>query len=185
MKLNNRQKEFIREYKLNGGNGKKAALMAGYSPRSAEMHASRLLRNDKVLKELARREEAIEKKYEIDEERIIKELELIGFSDLKNYMMIDSDTGAIIAKGFDEMPGDSSRALESVSEDRVIHENKDGTKIVVNDKVKFKTHDKLKALEMICKLKGLLRDRDPREDEIPDSLNINLNQIKIGTPGGE
>ena len=42
MALNPRQKRFVEEY-LRCGSGKEAAVAAGYSPRSAEQQASRLL----------------------------------------------------------------------------------------------------------------------------------------------
>ncbi len=45
--LNLRQEHFCREYVLDP-NGARAAVKAGYEPRSAHVQASRLLRNDKV-----------------------------------------------------------------------------------------------------------------------------------------
>ena len=48
MPLNDRQQRFVNEYLANGGNGTQAAIAAGYSERSAEVTASKLLRNAKV-----------------------------------------------------------------------------------------------------------------------------------------
>lgn len=45
--LTPRQEKFTREYLIDL-NGKQAAIRAGYSPKSAESQASRMLRNDKV-----------------------------------------------------------------------------------------------------------------------------------------
>lgn len=163
--LSPRQKRFVHEYKLNGGNATRAAIKAGYSKKTAELTGFRLIRNDKVKKELAKKEAQLEKKYDISEARIIRELELIGFSDLKNHIDIDSDTGAIRAKGFEEM-GENSRALESISEDRVIRENQDGTQIIINDKRKFKTHSKIQALDMLGKFKGMWKDKDDNKQPI-------------------
>lgn len=157
--LNPRQKAFVREYKLNGGNATKAAIKAGYSKKRARITGSTLVANRNIQAEIKKHEERIEKKYDVSEERIIRELELIGFSDLKNHLDIDPDTGAIRAKGFDEM-GNSSRALESISEDRVIKENSDGTQVTVYDKRKFKTHSKIQALDMLGKFKGMWKDKD-------------------------
>lgn len=47
--LSAQQKKFVQELFKNNHNAKKAAIAAGYSERSAEVTASRLLRNDKVL----------------------------------------------------------------------------------------------------------------------------------------
>ncbi len=54
--LNPREQEFIRRYVANGGNGKQAAIAAGYSPKSAKQQAHRLLTRDDLrahLRELA------------------------------------------------------------------------------------------------------------------------------------
>lgn len=48
-KLTEQQKLFVQELIKNNHNAKQAAIAAGYSERSAEVTASRLLRNDKVL----------------------------------------------------------------------------------------------------------------------------------------
>ena len=48
-KLTEQQKLFVQELIKNNHNAKLAAIAAGYSERSAEVTASRLLRNDKVL----------------------------------------------------------------------------------------------------------------------------------------
>ena len=159
-KLTPKQKKFIREYKLNGGNATKAAIKAGYSKKTAEIIGFENLRKPNIKAALEQKEAELEKKYDISEERIIRELELIGFSDLKNYIDIETDTGAVRSKGFKDMPGDSSRALESISEDRIIHESYDGSKIVVNDKRKFKTHSKIEALKLLANIKGMTREKD-------------------------
>lgn len=49
--LNSRQILFVQEYIVDM-NGKQAAIRAGYSERSAEVQASRMLKNDKVKKAL-------------------------------------------------------------------------------------------------------------------------------------
>lgn len=46
--LNPKRLVFIQEYVRNGGNGKQAAIYAGYSEKTAEVQASRLLSMDKV-----------------------------------------------------------------------------------------------------------------------------------------
>lgn len=53
--LNPKQLIFIQEY-LKSGNGKQAAIAAGYSENSAESQASRMLRNDKVKQYLDKKE---------------------------------------------------------------------------------------------------------------------------------
>jgi phage terminase small subunit len=53
--LNPKQLIFVQEY-IKSGNGKHAAIAAGYSELSAESQASRMLRNDKVKQYLNKKE---------------------------------------------------------------------------------------------------------------------------------
>ena len=48
MKLSIREQEFVKAFVKNGGNGTKAAIAAGYSPRTAGQCASRLLKREQV-----------------------------------------------------------------------------------------------------------------------------------------
>lgn len=158
--LTPKQKKFVREYKLNGGNASKAALTAGYSKKTAFRAGQENMQKPAIKSALRKHEEKMEKKYDVTEERIMRELELLGFSDLQNYITIDQDTGAIQAKGFEGMPEGTSRALESISEDRAIKETPDGKSVTVYDKIKFKMHSKIEALKLLANIKGMTREKD-------------------------
>ncbi|OGD20338.1 MAG: hypothetical protein A2Y70_02040 [Candidatus Aminicenantes bacterium RBG_13_64_14] len=88
-------------------------------------------------------------------DEVLQELSIIGRVDLANYIEINDDTGAIRAKGFGEMPAGTSRALEMIREDRMIREDSKGEVSIINEKVTFKTHDKVRALELLGKHQGL------------------------------
>jgi hypothetical protein len=60
----------------------------------------------------------------------------------------------------------------------------DGSKILAY-KFRLKLYNKVQALKMLCQIKGLFRDRDPRDDEIPDSLNIFFNRLQIVAASGK
>ena len=51
--------------------------------------------------------------------------------------------------------------------------------------LRIKRYNKVKALELLCKFKGLLKDRDLREEEIPDNLNISFNRVNINANGSQ
>lgn len=72
-KLNDQQMRFVTEY-LKDCNGKQAAIRAGYAPRSAEVHASRLLSLDKVKNEIKARQTELRKREESVSERIRRRL---------------------------------------------------------------------------------------------------------------
>ncbi len=72
-KLNVRQTVFVAEY-AKDGNGKRAAIAARYSERTAEAQASRLLRNVKVRAALATLQDAAAEKAEISVQWVLDEL---------------------------------------------------------------------------------------------------------------
>ena len=78
LEITKRQKSFADEY-LKDYNGKQAAIRAGYSEKSAENQASRMLRLVKVAEYLGKRQIEKEKKIGITIEAIIDELKEVGF----------------------------------------------------------------------------------------------------------
>ena len=79
-KAPDKQIQFAQEYIIDF-NGKQAAIRAGYSPNSAEVTASRLLRTAKVRSEIERLlEDPVGKRNET-RERILSELEVMEYSD--------------------------------------------------------------------------------------------------------
>jgi phage terminase small subunit len=158
MKLNPKQRKFVREYLLDL-NATQAAIRAGYSRKTAGEIGHRQLKNVEVKKAIQKGMDAKAKRYEISVQRILEELAVVAYSDLKHYVDIDPDTGAIRAKGFENMPEKTSRALKAIKEDRVIKEDADGHKVTVFDKIRFELHDKLKALELLGKHIGMFTDK--------------------------
>jgi phage terminase small subunit len=76
--------KFCKAYLLEP-NGKQAAIDAGYSPRTAEVTASKLLKNPKVIAYLDKRRKRAEQKFEVKQEELLRELARIAFSDIRRY----------------------------------------------------------------------------------------------------
>ena len=162
-KLTTRENRFVKEYFLKKFNGTRAAIAAGYSAKSAYHTGYENLKKPHIQLAIEKELKKWEQVADVEIKDIIQELKIVAFSDLQHYVTIDKDTGAIQAKGFEDMPPNASRALESISEDRIIHENKDGTQIIVNDKRKFKTHSKIEALKLLANIKGMTREKDDQK----------------------
>jgi len=179
MKLKNDQHErFCQEY-LFDLNGTKAAIRAKFSKKTARSKASQLLTKVNIQKRIVELKAEREERTHVTQDRVVRELAIIGFSDLKNYISIDENTGAIIAKGFDAMPPEESRALQSIKEDRVIKEDADGRKTTVYDKVSFRMHDKIRALEILARHLGMLIERHEVTGEDGGPVKIEYVLIKI------
>lgn len=154
-KLNEKQARFVKEYVLSL-NISDAMIKAGYSPKTAGVCGSKLLKITKIADAVAKAQANLEKRIDISSEKIMQELAIIGFSDIQNYLIINADTGAIRAKSFEEMLPGMSRAIESIKEDRVIKESADGRSTTVYDKFYFKLHSKTAAIELMMKRLGML-----------------------------
>ena len=77
--MNARQEAFAREYAIDR-NGKQAAIRAGYSPRSAEVTASKLLRNPKVAARVSELDQRHAEAAGLTAERIIQQRMKIAFA---------------------------------------------------------------------------------------------------------
>lgn len=169
-KLGPRQRLFVLEY-LKDLNATQAAARAGY--KKANKQGPRLLVNAGIKAEINREQKKREERLEVTVDRIEQELAIIGFSDLQNYIDINADTGAIRAKSFEQMPGRASRALESIEENRTIRESADGKESnVVNDKIKFKLHSKVTALELLGKRHGMFPTKIEGKVEVEARLTM-------------
>lgn len=156
-KLPARHERFCQEY-LKDLNITKAAERSGFSKKTAAQQGARLFKNVKVQTRIQELMKKRMQRTEITQDWVLKELLICAGSDLANHLDINPDTGAIMAKGFEDMPGESRRALKSIKEDRVIKEDADGKKVTVYDKVRFELHDKLKALELIGRHLGMFNE---------------------------
>jgi hypothetical protein len=77
--LTAKQKAFIEELPKNQWNGTRAAISAGYSPKSAGVMAHRLLKNPRIAEELEKRTAEIVNKTDVEVGEIISALCTIAF----------------------------------------------------------------------------------------------------------
>lgn len=73
-KLTKKQRAFIREYKVNGGNGTQAAIKAGYSEKTAQEMASENLSKPIIKEALAEHEKKMQEKYQYTLDDMVREL---------------------------------------------------------------------------------------------------------------
>jgi phage terminase small subunit len=156
-KLDPKRTRFVQEYLIDL-NATQAAIRAEYSKKTANKVGPRLLVNVGVQRAIAAAMKAREARTEITQDRVLQELAIVGFSDLANYIDINEDTGSIRAKGFDEMPKNSSRALESITENRTVREDAKGEDSIINEKVTFRMHSKIEALKLLGNHLGMFTD---------------------------
>lgn len=155
-KLTPKQERFCEEY-LVDLNATQAAIRAGYSEKTAQeigsQNLSKLMIQERIAESITQRS----KRTEVTIDMVVEELAIIGFADLADLLEIE-EGGLIIAKKFDDIPKGKTRALKAIKEDRIIRETAKGDEMVIHDKIRYETWDKLRALELLGKHLSMFTD---------------------------
>jgi len=159
-KLNPKQQQFALEYIIDF-NATQAAIRAGYSKKTAGSIGSENLEKPEMQAAI---QQAIEKRSQrtgITADRVLNELSIIAFSDMKDYVHID-ENGSVGLIPFDDerMPEGASRAVSGIKETRrIIGSGEGGKEITLEVRQEYKHHDKVKCLELLGKHLGILKDK--------------------------
>ena len=151
--LTEKQAAFVREYILDR-NGTRAAIRAGYSPKSARVIASELLAQPhiwaRVLSAQAQRAERVD----VRSDKVLSEMALLANSDISHYR-IDDFGQVTLAPG---APEGAMRAVQSIKRKvRHIH-HEGGDEEIIYD-VELKLWDKPQPLKLLGRHIGLFPDR--------------------------
>lgn len=141
--LTDRQQRFVEEY-LVDLNGTQAAIRSGYSAKTANEQAARLLANVSVAQAVAQAKAERSKRIGLTADRVLEELASIGFARLGDYVRWSGDRVLL-----EDSEGVDTRAVAEVSS----HESKFGTS------VKVKMHDKVGTLKLLGQHIGMFTDR--------------------------
>ena len=182
MALTPKQKRFCEEYLIDL-NATQAAIRAGYSPKTAEQTASRLLRNVKVQDYIAKRQKELSRSTEITQERVIKELALIAFSNNADYAHVVEKKLQVEAGGalVDVLDKDGKpvtyRTVEPVLTEELTEEQKRALAVIKKgrDGLEVKSCDKVKALELLGKHLGIFTDKI--EANVNDTTRSELQEL--------
>ena len=182
MALTDKQKRFCEEYLIDL-NATQAAIRAGYSTKTAEQTASRLLRNVKVQEYIAKRQKELSRSTEITQERVIKELALIAFSNNADYAHVVEKKMQVEAGGalVDVLDKDGKpvmyRTVEPVLTEELTEEQKRALAVIKKGKegLEVKSCDKVKALELLGKHLGIFTDKI--EANVNDTTRSELQEL--------
>lgn len=149
-----KQATFVREYLIDL-NGTQAAIRAGYSAKTANEQAARLLANASVAAAVQGGMDARAKRTEITQDQVLRELAKIGFANMADYMKAGQDGDPFL--DFSELTRDQAAALSEVT----VEDFRDGRGEDARDvrRVKFKLADKKGALVDIGRHLGMFKDK--------------------------
>lgn len=150
--FNDRVKLFIAAY-VKDPNGRQAAIAAGYSAKTADVQASRLLRNVKVRMAVDAAIAELARKTGVSAERTMREEGRIGYSDARK--LFDKDGSLIPIHELDDETAASIASVEVFEE----FEGRGEDRKLVGFTKKIKLWDKNTALTNLMKHYGLLKER--------------------------
>jgi phage terminase small subunit len=146
--LTKQMRAFVKEYIVDYS-GTKAAIRAGYSKKTANPQASRLLAKVSIQEAIGREEKKLQNRYHVTKERILRELAIIGFSDIDDYLTIDKE-GTVRINTLEQLPLSSSKAIKTIKEKKKTMQIGEDTNISVTDvQTEFTLHDKIAALQLM------------------------------------
>ena len=155
MKLTAKQIRFVDEY-LVDFNATQAAIRAGYKAKTAHVIGAENLRKPKIAEEIARRQKDLQRRTEISQDCVVKELARIAFADATDYVQVETRTvekndgtelsyQTVTLTETAELSADQRAAIAGI---------KQGT-----NGVEVKLHDKIKALELLGRHIGMFNDK--------------------------
>lgn len=142
--MTEKQKIFADEYliDLNATRAYRVAYPSVKKDETARANSSRMLTNANVAKYITERMEERQKRTEITQDRVLKELAVIAFAKATDYAEVKD--GQVIIKDTEELNEQQARAIAGIKE------GKFGVEVKLNDKEK--------ALELLGRHLGMFKD---------------------------
>lgn len=172
-KLSVKQENFCNYY-LECGNASEAYRRAyscsNMKDESINRKAVELLNNGNIVTRVRELQEEQKNKSDITKEKILDELSSIAFSSIA-----DMYNSWIERAEFDKLTSKQKSAIKSIST-KILKKNigtSDDPEIVDVEYVKIELHDKLKAIERICKMLGW---------DAPEKMDVTSNGSSIAPP---
>lgn len=171
VKFDERQAIFAHEYIRNGMNGKKAAIVAGYTERSAASQASMLLKKPNVLAIVRAKTESKLSHLDATADRILLELSRLAFLDTRK--LFDAN-GAL--KPIHTLDDDTAAAIAGLDHDELYQYFGKGQRKKVGVTTKIKLNPKTQALELLGKYRKLFIDNPTpiRDPNAPLNITVTL-----------
>lgn len=164
MKLTEKQKRFCDEYLIDL-NATQAAIRAGYSPKGMNKRVTRMMANEGIMNYIQQHMKDREKRTEITQDKVLKELAAIAFSNGSNYAKV-VEKKAYNEKGepiIDEETGQqlTYKVVDMVLTDDLSDIDKKAIASIKRGKngIEVSTCDKVRALELLGRHLGMFTNK--------------------------
>lgn len=164
-----KHKIFAMTYLTNGRNGKQAAIIAGYAPRSAEVRASELLKDPKIREMIAKATEKASAASDLNAENVLREIRRIAFSDTRK--LYREDGSLLMPHEWDDDTAAAVAGVETMEE----FSGRSAERKLVGFTKKTKLWNKVEALDKAAKHLGLYE-----RDNAQRAPNLALQVLVVG-----
>jgi phage terminase small subunit len=174
-KLRPKQARFVSEY-LKDCNGTQAAIRAGYSPKTAASQASDLLRNPKVAAAISGKTSRLEEEDWLQVRDLERALHrIIHFDPAK---MVDQDGNAL---PLNQVPEETRLAVAGIDSEE-LWEGRGRDACQTGIVRKWKTYDKVAAIQLAMKRRGLLIEKHELTGPMAVTVNIGVRAKRAPGP---
>lgn len=179
-KLTAKQQRFCDEYliDLNGTRAYKAAYPSVKKDETARVNASRLLTNANVKAYIQERQKEREKRTEITQDSVLRELALIAFAKASDYAKVVEKDAMVEVEGnmipvLDENGNPVKyRTVEPILTDELTEEQKKAIAVIKKgrDGFEIKPYSKIQALELLGRHLGMFTDKVEVKNTTPNAF---------------
>ena len=185
-RFNDKQIAWMRSYVV-CNDGTKAAIEAGYSPRSAKNQGHRMMTNDDLMSLVRKAQKRVADRQQVKAEEVIAHTRYIGLSNYFDYTKYDEDGAPYYdLKAVEERDFMLGAAISSVKTKKRTMIMKNGNR-VVEVETEFKLHDKKSALILLNEATGALVNHNPgatAADLVP-KVEMHMHTHIQGSPGSK
>lgn len=157
-------KRFCEEY-IKDLNGTQAAIRAGYSSKTANEQAARLLAKVNVQNYIAELKQSLSNKNEGLAQQVIDELKKLGFANIQDYINPENEI-----KDLSTIDRDKAAAVESIKK-TVTEFSGGGESSGKKTSIQFKLYDKISALEKLGRHLGIFELDNQQKAPV---INVNI-----------
>lgn len=176
LELTDKQKRFCEEYLLDL-NATQAAIRAGYSAKTANEQAGRLLVNVSIQNYISELQKERSERTQVTADRVITEFAKLGFSNIRKYTNADWSI-----KPLDEIAEVDTSCIQSVKTTVNEGASQDGEVLWKKTTVELKLHSKQAALDSLAKHTGIYKADNQQRAE---GFHLSIEESIIKKPAAE
>jgi len=166
--ITDQQRLFAKWYPATSFNGKQAAIKAGYSPKNADVAASKLLANPYIQPLIEEETKKQLRNIDVQAADVLQRISSLAFSNLMNFVSYTPGEGLTITD-ISSLPAEVQSCIAEIQELETTFYTASGTEIKKR-KFKIKLKDSIRPLEMLGKNTGILQEALPPGSQVTENI---------------